>query len=498
MDHQLPRLPPVALATSSRTPSSGSQETLDEKTSGLQSVGTAGSTSSFTTVSAAPPEKGMGWEGYEDDELPEKVHGHYLRNLRHQAFSLYRRIFGVVFITNMAIFIVVCIRETSVPKIAEIAVANLFASIVMRQEYVVNTFFNVFCSVPRSWPLAIRRIAARVYHIGGLHSGFAVSGTVWLILFTGKATKDVVEGGRTSIATLVLSWVIMVFLFGMVVFAYPSFRAKKHNSFERIHRFAGWSAAAMVWAQVILLVNDYKDPEESLGNALKSTPSFWLVVVFTASLILPWVELRKHDVRAEVLSNHAVRLFFDYGVHPEPGSFVRLSEDPLFEWHGFATIAEPGKTGYSVIISRAGDWTSKQIENPPTKMWIRGIPTFGVVHVVPMFRRVVLVATGSGIAPLVPVILRQEVPIRLLWTSPNVRETFGDALVDNILEKAPGTVLYDTRKHGKPDMVKLTYRMVREFDAEAVCIISNAKLTYKVVYGLMSRGIPAIGAIWDS
>ena len=47
-------------------------------------------------------------------------------------------------------------------------------------------------------------------------------------------------------------------------------------------------------------------------------------------------------------------------------------------------------------------------------------------------------------------------------------------------------------------MVKLTYRMVRDFDAEAVCIISNAKLTYKVVYGLMGRGIPAVGAIWDS
>ena len=47
-------------------------------------------------------------------------------------------------------------------------------------------------------------------------------------------------------------------------------------------------------------------------------------------------------------------------------------------------------------------------------------------------------------------------------------------------------------------MVKLTYRLVKEFDAEAVAIISNSKLTYKVVYGMMSRGIPAFGAIWDS
>jgi len=60
------------------------------------------------------------------------------------------------------------------------------------------------------------------------------------------------------------------------------------------------------------------------------------------------------------------------------------------------------------------------------------------------------------------------------------------------------TCLSDTRVHGKPDMIKLTYRMVKEFDAEAVCIISNQKLTRKVVYGMMSRGIPAFGAIWDS
>jgi len=46
-------------------------------------------------------------------------------------------------------------------------------------------------------------------------------------------------------------------------------------------------------------------------------------------------------------------------------------------------------------------------------------------------------------------------------------------------------------------MVKLSYRLYKEFNAEAVIIISNQKLTEKVVYGLMSRGIPAFGAIWD-
>ena len=47
-------------------------------------------------------------------------------------------------------------------------------------------------------------------------------------------------------------------------------------------------------------------------------------------------------------------------------------------------------------------------------------------------------------------------------------------------------------------MVKLTYRLVKEFEAEAVVIISNEPLTRKVVYGMETRGIPAYGAIFDS
>ena len=105
-------------------------------------------------------------------------------------------------------------------------------------------------------------------------------------------------------------------------------------------------------------------------------------------------------------------------------------------------MREPGKKGYSLVVSRAGDWTSRHIENPPTHIWVRGIPTFGVLRIVALFRRVVLVATGSGIGPCAPHILEQRVPIRLLWTSPNVRQTFGDELVDSILEKSPDAVIH--------------------------------------------------------
>jgi hypothetical protein len=75
-------------------------------------------------------------------------------------------------------------------------------------------------------------------------------------------------------------------------------------------------------------------------------------------------------------------------------------------------------------------------------MWVRGVPTMGVLRIVPLFKSMVFVATGSGIGPCAPCILAKTVPIRLLWTSPDVRKTYGDKFVDAILEASSGAVIY--------------------------------------------------------
>ncbi|KAI0683557.1 hypothetical protein C8Q76DRAFT_662386 [Earliella scabrosa] len=399
----------------------------------------------------------------------------------------------------MAIFITACVRGANALYLGKIAIANIFVAILMRQDYVINAFFTVACWTPRSWPLWMRRVIARVYSIGGIHSGAAVSGTIWLILFAAQATRQFLHQEQITIPTLVFTYIILALLVGMIVFAHPKIRSRHHDTFEMTHRFCGWTAIALVWCLVVFLIRDYQTPTQTLGNAVVRSPPFWLTLIMTCSIILPWLRLRKVPVRAEVLSDHCVRLHFDY-VNTHPGHFVRLSHSPLLEWHSFATISVPGTPGYSAIISRAGDWTSKEIAEPEGKreMWVRGVPCYGVVAVTPLFRRVVLVGTGSGIAPLAPVVYAKKTEIQLLWTAPAVRKTFGDPLVDSLIEANPNALIYDTRVHGKPDMVKLTYRMVREFNAEAVVVISNEPLTRKIVYGMMSRGIPAFGAIWDS
>ncbi|KAL9710960.1 hypothetical protein Ac2012v2_005500 [Leucoagaricus gongylophorus] len=409
---------------------------------GLSRSGSEASSAAPSFERPEPLENGDFWAGFQDDILPEKENDKKVRFLRHQVFTLYRKLFSAAIFINLIIFIWLLVRGTNALEVAGVTIANLFVSILHRQDYVINAYFWLFTRVPLSFPFWIRASAARVYHIGGLHSGCGVSSTIWFILYTGEATKEFAHHRGTIMApTLVITYCISVLLVCIISFTHPNFRFEYHDNFEMTHRFMGWAAIALVWVLIVLLVNDHRAPNVPLSWTLIHDTYFWLIVIFTLSIVLPWMRLRKHKVRSEVLSNHCIRLYFDYTT-PPPGTFVRISSAPLSEWHSFATISIPGKEGYSMIISRAGDWTSKTIENPPSEVWVRGIPTWGMMSVASLFRKVLFVATGSGIAPIAPWIFSIQVPFRLLWTSPNVRQTFGDNLVDAIFEASPDSVIY--------------------------------------------------------
>ncbi|KAH7346805.1 hypothetical protein BKA65DRAFT_585874 [Rhexocercosporidium sp. MPI-PUGE-AT-0058] len=426
--------------------------------------------------------------------LPEKKGRHGLRALRHRILSLYRRLFTLVFVVNLvAVYLMVSFGRTGkgLQNISTAVAANLTMAVLMRQEYVINALFTVACAVPTSWPLWIRRNCAKVYHIGGLHSGCAVFSLVWLVIFTVGTTIN-----NPDPATLVVSYLIIALMLAMVGTAHPTMRMKYHDRFELVHRFAGWTALALFWAQTIVVTNSGRGAKP-LGSALLASPGFWLLTTATSSIILPWLHLRKVTVRADILSAHAVRLYFTYA-NPTVGTAIRLSERPLVEWHAFATIAKPNDKEFSVIVSNAGDWTKRQIQKGPTKLWVRGIPACGVLRIAPLFRSIVLVASGSGIGPCLPVIYAKKVPCRIFWSTPHPEQNFGIEIINAIKDADPNAVIHNTKTQGRPDMVAITYRLLRESNAEAVAIISNKKLTQMVVYAMEARGIPAFGAIFDS
>jgi hypothetical protein len=90
------------------------------------------------------------------------------------------------------------------------------------------------------------------------------------------------------------------------------------------------------------------------------------------------------------------------------------------------------------------------------------------------------------------------VPNRLIWSTRDPRAPYGAAIVVEIEAHTANPVIWDTDQDGKPNLSALALQAVRESGAEAVIVISNQKLTRKVVHDMESLGIPAYGAIWDS
>lgn len=389
--------------------------------------------------------------------------------LRRRPFTHHNRLAAAVLLANA----VAAFGVDSAQAVADLVVVNVALAVLVRQQHVINLLFRLATSAPTRWPLRVRWTLGKVYHFGGLHVGAAVAATAWFAVLAWTLNDP-------------LTWTILALMAGMVVFALPRLRASRHDVFERVHRFAGWSVLAL------FAVHASRQP--GFAGSLQ----FWLLLLVVASVVLPWARLRRVPVRISRPSRHVALVSFDYGVTPFAGSSTAISRNPLLEWHSFANVPTPGRTGFRLTVSRAGDWTGSLIDDLPTHLWVKGVPTAGVGNIDKLFTRVVWVATGSGIGPCLPHLLSRETPSRLVWSTRTPRETYGDALVDEIEAVQPAALVWDTVRDGKPDLVELALRAHREFDAEAVICISNKKTTWHVVEELEARGVPAFGAIWDS
>ena len=381
--------------------------------------------------------------------------------------------------------------------LAGLVLANLSMAILIRQQYIINLLFWLATRAPTSWPLAVRRSLAKVYHFGGLHSGAALAAIGWFVALLGSLSWHWMESlGGVSSALLWVNGGLLGVLLAVAIMAHPRIRARFHNGFERTHRFGGWTALVLFWVSTLLFALD-QNPQSPLPEVLVASVPFWMLVGLTFSIALPWLRLRKVPVQLIRTSPHAVIARFGH-VTPFAGSSNAISLNPLLEWHSFANIPTPGESGFRLIISRAGDWTGEFIEQLPTHVWVKGITTAGVAHIETLFKSVVYIATGSGIGPVLPHLLARQVPIRLIWSPRSPQKTYGNELVEEILRAEPSALIWDTDLQGKPDLVQLAYDAVQTFGAEAVICISNQALTQRVVEEMEGRGIAAYGAIWDS
>ncbi|KAL1844717.1 hypothetical protein VTK73DRAFT_1969 [Phialemonium thermophilum] len=205
-----------------------------------------------------------------------------------------------------------------------------------------------------------------------------------------------------------------------------------------------------------------QDQDRALGFVIVRSPNFWFVCLTTSCTLLSWSRLRLHRVYTERLSAHATRLRFRYRSMP-PFYGVKLSDSPLTEWHAFATIpdvnpatGEPARS-FSVVVSNAGDWTKKQIDDDDAsgerRLWVRGAPLHGVLYTSRLFQQIVLVATGSGIGPCLSLLSARATSVRVLWSTRDPLATYGEAVVRAVERADPQAVIWNTTARGYPDIV---------------------------------------------
>lgn len=466
----------------------------------------------------------------------------YIRAIRYLRFTIltvYRRLFTLVFLLNL-IGISALLRQSStdanktfnLDTLAVLTSSNLLVAILVRQDFLINILFRAAWLVPWYVPLSVRAKVARVYCYGGIHSGAAVAGTLWWAVFTGLLSYKFTKERSHTLPIVIITWMALLLLFTIVLLALPLVRAKHHNTFEITHRFLGWTSIALFWAQLFLLTIHERTASvfvETGETRLLTNPTFWNLTAITLLIIYPWTRLRRWTFTANPLSSHALQLTLPNKLHKF--SCLSISSTPLQEWHPFATFpsTNPEESGASMVISDAGNWTRRVIQDAEVqstvrkaknesltngekvfrgdgtgkvlmRFWVKSHPTAGVLSLSCLFPRVLIVTTGSGIGPSLSSLLDRPVNqfARLIWSTRAPCTTYGSNLLSLVHQADPDALIIDTSQMGRPDLLDVAWKMYQEVEAEAVFVLSNAMVTRNVVGGLEGRGVRAFGPIWDS
>ncbi|WP_420450515.1 hypothetical protein [Ilumatobacter sp.] len=476
-----------------------SPPTLPEPTTGR--IGATSAQRAAVAHPASPPQPHVPGA----HPLPPRV-GPVRRTLRSPRCMQYHRLVLGVAVVNLVVLALGAISGrfwtaggSDLRTISAIAQANLVVAIVPRQPWVVNLVSWLATRPATRPPLRVRWALGKYYHLGGLHVGGAVAGTTWYALFVASLIADRSRGvGDVSLVNVVLSGLVVAVFALMALMALPGRRSRDHDRFESTHRFGGWLALALVWANAVTFATSRRG-DATVVEALASSPTIVLLSFTTWCALWPWLLLRRVPVSVERPSSHVAIVRLDHGSPPPVGTTRPISRSPLRGWHHFANVpAEDGREGYRMVVSRAGDWTGDFVDDPPSHVWVRGLPAAGVANVKRLFDRVVFVVTGSGIGPALGHLLADETPAQLVWVTRSPRETYGDALVDEIERAQPDAIVWNSDERGKPDVLRLAHDAYVSSGAEAVICISNKAVTWRVVEGLEQRGIPAFGPIWDS
>ena len=369
-----------------------------------------------------------------------------------------------------------------------IAIIEILVSVLVR-----NEIFIAFLHCIIAWVPFCKYEFNRMLHcIGGLHTSCAVASFFWLLVSLSYE--------RHGLVARITGAIILFLIILLSLSALPVVRRRFHDIFEHIHRYMGWGCLVILIVHVIFLQLDQYAYFHR--NAIVNLPVIVLVVI-TFIIFLPWICIRKVFVKFQQPSNDLTVITFPRALYPY-GSTTRISFDG-HEWHAFAVaLTDASADQHSILVAVAGDWTKSLAENYrkqnlPEQIWIRRIKGIGFMYSIHAYRKVLIVCTGSGIAPALPYI-KDPLPTthaHLLWIAKQHEHNYGEYVWQLVKKTAPHYTLHDTKISGRPgpQLVEDHYWRV---NAEAVFVVSNEPFTNEVVNTLWRKSIPCFGALFDS
>lgn len=340
-----------------------------------------------------------------------------------------------------------------------------------------------------------RRIGARpayrahqlLNHLGQLHRAMALAAIGWLALATSQ------QPVRPTVAGILIGLVAALLV--MAWSARDAVRPTRHERFELIHRFVGWSALMVL----IALVAHRFAVAAATGRLGEAVPSVLLLAGVVGVVAQPWLSVRRLPV--EVLDVTPGLVILALPGRRRVGDFVRVSIEGR-EWHAFAvsSCGREGSDRFCLVIRRAGDWTERLGRScdegrPPTSLLIRTMRGYGFMGNARAYREVLVIATGAGIGPVLLYLLDRPQPgLRCLWVARDHRSSIGADLVDRVLAGGQTTLIDSTI--ARPDLGRLVAAAAPR--TGAVFVVGNPGVRDRVAAACADLGMRWYGPTFDS
>lgn len=416
-------------------------------------------------------------------------------------FNTYRKLFTFVFTLNMVGIGIAASGHWpyAIRYNGAMALANLNFAILMRNELFGRVLYAIvnFCFAkwsPLWWRLGCTSV---LQHLGGIHSGCALSGVCWLIL---KVVNNFRNHQINHDAILVLGTVTNLTVIISALSAFPWVRNTHHNVFERHHRFAGWLGLLLTWVFTILgdSYNVTTRTWNLSGIHIAHQQDFWFAMGMSVFIIIPWLCVREVPIDIELPSPKVAVIRFERGM--QQGLLGRISRSSIMEYHAFGIISEGTHAKYHYMICGVqGDFTRSLVNDPPKTLWTRELKFAGVSNTSKLYTRGIRVCTGTGIGAALATCL-QSPYWYLIWIGSDIEKTFGPT-ISGLIHRHIGPerlLLWDSRaRGGRPDTMKLVRDVYKEWQAEVVFITSNYVGNAEIQQGCKEAGIPAFGTLWD-